>query len=81
MYQCSQCIHDETNFQVILIISAVSLVSDEIIFNVVLRSLGNMFFKYSWNWWDYFLCPVVSKVSVVSVVSYEIIYGIQNNYS
>ena len=78
MYQRS---HDKTIFQVILIISAVSVVNDEIIFNVVLRSLGNVFLKYSWNWWNYFLCTVVSKVSVVSVVSDEIISGIQNQCS
>ena len=38
MYQCSQRSHDKTIFQVILIISAVSVVvNDEIIFNVVLN--------------------------------------------
>ena len=81
MYQRSQRSHDKTIFQVILIISAVSVVNDEIIFNVVLRSLGNVFLKYSWNWWNYFLCTVVSKVSVVIVVSNEIISGIQNQCS
>ena len=75
MYQRS---HDKTIFQVILIISAVSVANDEIIFNVVLRSLGNEFLKYSWNWWNYFLYTVVSKVSVVSD---EIISGIQNQCS
>ena len=47
MYQRSRSSHDKTIFQVILIISAVSVVNDEIIFNVVLRSLGNVFLKYS----------------------------------
>ena len=81
MYQRSQRSHDKTIFQAILIISAVSVVNDEIIFNVVLRSLGNVFLKYSWNWWNYFLCTVVSKVSIVSVVSDEIISSIQNQCS
>ena len=40
MYQRSQRSHDKTIFQVILIISAVSVVNDEIIFNVVLLVLG-----------------------------------------
>ena len=47
MYQRSQRSHDKTIFQAILIIRAVSVVNDEIIFNVVLRSLGNVFLKYS----------------------------------
>ena len=47
MYQRSQSSHDKTIFQVILITSTVSVVSDEIIFNVVLLSLGNVFRKYS----------------------------------
>ena len=38
MYQRSQRSHDKTIFQVILIISAVSVVNDEIIFNVALRT-------------------------------------------
>ena len=81
MYQRSLRSPDKTIFQVILIISAVSVVNDEIIFNVVLRSFGNVFLKYLWNWWNYFLCTEVSKVSVVSVVSDEIIFGIQNQCS
>ena len=81
MYQRSQRSHDETIFQMILIISAASVVNDEIIFNVVLLSLGNVFLKYSWNWWSYFLCTVVSKVSVASVVSDESVSGIQNQCS
>ena len=81
MYQRSLRSPDKTIFQVILIISAVSVVNDEIIFNVVLRSFGNVFLKYLWNWWNYFLCTEVSKVSVVSVVSDEIISGIQNQCS
>ena len=47
MYQRSQRSHDKTIFQMILIISAASVVNDEIIFNVVLLSLGNVFLKYS----------------------------------
>ena len=47
MYQRSQRSHDKTIFQVILIISAVSVVNDEIIFNVVLCNLRNVFLKYS----------------------------------
>ena len=47
MYQRSQRSHDKTIFQVILIISVVRVVNDEVIFNVVLRSLGNVFPKYS----------------------------------
>ena len=47
MYQRSQRSHDKTIFQAILIIRAVSVVNDEIIFNVVLRGLGNLFLKYS----------------------------------
>ena len=81
MYQRSLRSHDKTIFQVILIISAVSVVNDKIIFNVVLCSFGNVFLKYLWNWWNYFLYTEVSKVSVVSVVSEEIISGIQNQCS
>ena len=33
------------------------------------------------HWWNYLLCTVVSKVSVVNVVSDEIISGIQNQCS
>ena len=47
MCQRSQRSHDNIIFQVILIISAVSVPNDEIIFNVVLRSLENVFLKYS----------------------------------
>ena len=47
MYQRCQCSHEKTIFQVILIISAVSVSNDETTFNVVLRSRGNVFFKYS----------------------------------
>ena len=38
MYQRSQRSHDKTIFQVILIISAVSIVNDEIIFTAVSRT-------------------------------------------
>ena len=47
MYQRSQRSHGKTISQVILIISAVSVANDEINFNAVLRSLGNVFLKYS----------------------------------
>ena len=33
------------------------------------------------HWWNYLLCTVVSKVSIVNVVSDEIISGIQNQCS
>ena len=85
----------------ILIISAVSVVNDEIIFNVALRTqiiivrysmiiilitqpwkcIPQIFMKISAISANYFLCTVVSKVSVVSVVSDEIISGIQNQRS